>query len=146
MPTARHDQPARRARLNSAATRQFIKFAIIGVSNTVLDFIIFSGLHWLGLNYLVANVISFSTAVLNSYYWNRRWTFRSQNTNWRAEMVKFIAVSIIGLVGNEAILWTLVSRGSWTPVMGKIAATAVVLIWNFIANRLWTFRTVALPS
>lgn len=129
-----------------APTRQFIKFAIVGVANTALDIGLFTLLHAWGLHYLLANVFAFSAGVINSYYWNRRWTFRSRQAKWGSEMIKFFTVSGIGFAGNELLLLLLVELGHWLPLAAKLIVTIVIFFWNYLANRLWTFKNVSLPS
>lgn len=127
-------------------TRQFIKFAIVGAVNTALDIGLFTLLHALGLHYLLANVFAFGTAVINSYYWNRRWTFRSRSAEWRPELVKFASVSGLGFLGNEILLFLFVESGHWPPLTAKLVVTVIIFFWNYLANRFWTFKHVSLPS
>ncbi|HIW31730.1 MAG TPA: GtrA family protein, partial [Candidatus Paenibacillus intestinavium] len=59
--------------------KQFIIFAIVGVSNTVVDFIIFWLLIQLSVHYIIANIVAYSIGMLNSYIWNNAITFRSND-------------------------------------------------------------------
>ncbi len=123
--------------------RQFVKFVIVGFTNTVLDFGIYVALTRLSEfwreHYLWANVIAFSIAVVNSYIWNRRWTFRNTQRAIHIQFAKFALVSIVGLGLNEAVLALLVSAAGFYDIAAKAAAVAVVTVWNFAANRFWTF-------
>ena len=74
--------------------RRFLKFGIVGVSGTIVDFTI----TWLfrdvvGLYDLVANAIGFTVAATTNYILNRIWTWRSQEKNVGVEYLKFFAVS-----------------------------------------------------
>jgi putative flippase GtrA len=127
-------------------TRRFVKFGLVGVVNTTLDMGVYillsTGFH---VHYVVANIFAFMVAGINSYYLNRRWTFRSTADNWRREMVKYLIVIGTGFLINEALLYILVEHGSLGKIMAKLVVVAVVLVWNFGVNRLWTFRR-ALPQ
>ena len=58
---------------------QFLKFALVGVLNTVVDFLVFQLFNLtLGWMYL-AQVIGYCAGILNSYFWNSRWTFRKEH-------------------------------------------------------------------
>lgn len=122
-------------------SRQFIKFAFIGILNTGLDYGVFSLLTYgFQVNYLVANVISFSLAVSNSYLLNRRWTFASTNPQWRGEAIKFLIINLIGLGLNELLLFFFVDHFGWSKLVAKGVGVVIVLFWNFIGTRMWAFR------
>ncbi len=58
---------------------KFIKFNIVGVMNTALDLGIFALLTWIGVGEGLAKTVSYSCGVLNSYFWNSRWTFKQEH-------------------------------------------------------------------
>jgi len=84
-------------------------------------------------------------AILNSYYWNRRWTFRVDKAHGHGEMIsKFFVVALIGMVLN-VVVGTTINRllhidaeARWAGA--SLIATAVVVFWNFTGQKLWTFR------
>jgi putative flippase GtrA len=103
---------------------------------------------------LLANCISFIFAVTNGFIWNSRWTFRhTDREGLHQRYVKFVLTNLIGLALNLTIL-TAVSHlvpPSVTALLehqlkdpagffGKLAATAVVVFWNFTASKYWTFK------
>jgi hypothetical protein len=84
-------------------------------------------------------------AILNSYYWNRRWTFRVDKAHGHGEMItKFFVVALIGMVLNVVVgttinrLLHLGAEARWAGA--SLIATAVVVFWNFTGQKLWTFR------
>src|SRR5271155_5453551 len=55
---------------------QFVKFALVGVSNTVLTLVVYTILlKGFGVWYLAASAIGFTVGAINGFLWNRRWTF-----------------------------------------------------------------------
>jgi putative flippase GtrA len=57
---------------------QFVKFGIVGVSNTLLTLIVYTVLlKVFGVWYLAASAIGFIVGATNGFLLNRRWTFRS---------------------------------------------------------------------
>ena len=55
---------------------QFIKFGIVGVSNTLISLAVYQlALNALGLHYLAANALGLVISVVNAYYWNNRCVF-----------------------------------------------------------------------
>lgn len=121
--------------------RQFMKFGIVGAMNTLIDYAIFSALvYGAHVHFLLANALSFSIAVTNSYILNRRWTFRSDNPNKTTEAAKFLAVNLIGLGMSELLLQLFVDRWSISKLVAKALAVVVVLCWNYFGTRIWAFR------
>src|SRR4030042_497097 len=121
--------------------RQFIKFGIVGVSSTIIDWGIFYLLNLVfGIYYLTAKVFSFSVAVINSFIWNRRWTFRSQNPERSKEFTKFLVIALVGLSINALIMYLAVSIFHARKIIGLIFATGIVTFWNFLANKFYTFK------
>ena len=121
--------------------RQFVKFGVVGVSSTVIDWGIYLLLTRIfGIFYLMAKILSFSVAVLNSYIWNRRWTFRSNDPAKLKQFIKFLTISIVGLVLNSSIMYIAVSYIKLHDIYGLFLATAIVLGWNFLANKYYTFK------
>lgn len=95
--------------------------------------------------FAVFKVCTASLAILNSFIWNRLWTFNIRGKEeYGRQLSKFVVVSVIGLALNTLIasgLNSLIGGGesrSW--VIGTFVAAAVVAIWNFTGQRLWAFR------
>lgn len=124
---------------------QFVKFSMVGVSNTLVDFTIFSLLiYGVGLHYIGANAISFTTATTWSYILNRHWTFRVRHGKVHVQYFKFILVSAVGLGLTTFLLYLFIDRAHLAKILAKALAIIIVLGWNFPLNRHWTFRPPAL--
>jgi putative flippase GtrA len=162
--------------LKVPVVRQFIKFAIVGGSSTVVDL----GLHALLMFYIpleggslgevsgawltraapgvfgfadapsdaafpIFKVFSASVAILNSFYWNRRWTFRIRGKEERyAQLRRFVIVSLIGMGLNTLIATGMNNivpghpKRSWA--VASAIATVVVAFWNFTGQKYFAFR------
>jgi putative flippase GtrA len=133
----------------------------------VIDFGVLNLLiQLLGLPKVTANVFSFTTAVISNFVWNRLWVYpETRSDPLRKQFVQFFVVNVAGLFINTAIFygadrWFLGEAGLLAGPVGalalalgmahfdlayngaKVIATGVVLFWNFLVNRLWTFRHV----
>lgn len=127
--------------------KQFIKFSLVGASGSVVDFGTLVTLkEFLGFNLYVANTISFTAAVCNNFLWNSLWTFRGAYTGRkRRRFLPFVLVSVIGLGLNQSILfvfheYTGLEAYQYGYLVAKAIATIAVMLWNFLANKYWTFR------
>lgn len=133
---------------------QFFKFAVVGVINTLVDFgvlnlLIISSGHSSGIYYSVFKGLSFTAAVINSYFWNRFWTFKDrQEKNPAAQFGKFILISIIGFginVGTASLIVNVIGPqfgirpAIWANV-GALLAIAVSWVWNFSGYKFWAFK------
>lgn len=125
--------------------RQFVKFGIVGVTSTLLDWgAYFLLTRYLLIYYLIAKALSFVLGVTNSYVWNRRWTFRSNDPKKFHEFSKFLVVALVGLGLNTLIMFIAVSRFHLSDIIGLIVSSVIVVCWNFLVNKLWTFREVVI--
>lgn len=120
---------------------QFIKFGIVGLSSTVIDWGIYLILtRYLHAFYLIAKVISFLMAVVNSYIWNRRWTFKVGERPEIREFSKFLMVSLVGLILNALIMYFMVGYCHINDIISLTVATVIVVFWNFSSSRFWVFK------
>jgi putative flippase GtrA len=120
---------------------QFVKFGIVGISNTLLTLAVYTLLlKVFGIWYLAASAIGFGAGTVNSFLLNRRWTFRG-HVGDAFTPVRWTIVQVCGLGLNEGLLFLLVHDASLDKLLAQIVATAVVTVSTFAANRAWTFRT-----
>ncbi|MDP4268753.1 MAG: GtrA family protein [Bacteroidota bacterium] len=120
---------------------KFIKFCVVGFSGLFVDF----GTTWflkekVRLNKYVANSSGFVLAATSNYFFNRFWTFHSQNSHIVTEYFSFFSISIAGLGINNLIIYLLTDKLKFNFYLSKLIAVGVVTIWNFVMNYLFTFR------
>lgn len=130
---------------------RFVRFGIVGTSGFTIDFSITALLSvLLGVPIVLATGVGFCFGATSNYILNRTWTWRSDNPNVRSEFLKFLGVSLLGLTIHYLVflgctnfeflrlsLLGLEINNEWTS---KLIATAVVMIWNFLANNFYTFK------
>lgn len=119
---------------------KFIKFGLVGVLNTLINWIIFALLNFVGVYYIVANVIAYAIATANSYIWNSKWVFKYNGEDKKETTAKFIILNLIGLALNTAILYFLVDILSFNKLVGLVITTAIVMVINYIVNKIWVFK------
>lgn len=126
---------------------QTVKFGAVGVLNTALDWMIhFALTHWIGFFAnlsAVAKAISYSVGVLNSFFFNRAWTFRSQ-AGTASTLPLFAAVNLLGLLINAGTLHLALNE-MHLPELGALAlATGASLGWNFAVSKWLVFHKQSL--
>lgn len=126
--------------IDSTLIVKFLKFCLVGFSGMVVDF----GTTWLckekfEWNKYLSNSLGFVLAATNNYIWNRLWTFQSTCTEIPVEYGKFFLIAAIGLGINNLVVYLLHGKLKLNFYLAKIIAVAVVTIWNFAMNYLFTF-------
>ena len=128
---------------------QFAKFFLVGGMNTLVDLGILNLLIFVseissGLWYSVFKGFSFLVATINSYLWNKLWTFKTG----KGAFSQFLVVSFIGLLINVGIASLVVnsigiqfglSAAAWASI-GALAGSVVGLIWNFLGYKFIVFK------
>lgn len=132
---------------------QLVKFNVVGVSNMLLDNVLF----WLlstagGVVYWLAKVISYTAGMMNSWFWNSRWTFASrQAANAQASAPKskrfllFVAVNLASLLVSLVVLalcrLLFARQPSWW--MNLFLASPAAMLVNFVGNQKLVFPAAA---
>lgn len=117
-----------------------IKFSIVGVSNTLLNFVIFILLNNIGINYILASIIAYSISIINSYFWNSRLVFKYDNKNKKSILIKFIILNLIGLSINAVLMETLVGVLAIKKIVAMFIVSLLVMCINYILNKIWVFK------
>lgn len=129
--------------LRHPSFQQFSRFIVIGFLNTGLDWATFFALtSWVPFftkHILIANAIAFGVGFTNSYIFNRRWTFRSQDARIGRQLSVFLLINLAGLGISQTLLGT-VYAATESRLLSKAVAVAVTLFWNYLAGRRFAFR------
>ena len=145
---------------NPAERTRFLKFCVVGVIGFVVDFGIMNLLlHFTG-NARLASTVSFIAAVISNFIWNRYWTYPdSREKPLVQQLGQFFLINVIGL-GIRYLLFLTIDQ----PIINlaeqilpsdffispsvaghnitMLIAVFIVMMWNFFANRLWTYNDV----
>jgi putative flippase GtrA len=119
---------------------QLFKFGLVGASGYVVNLAVFALLNQgADLHHIPAAIGAFCVAVSNNFLWNRHWTFQARQGHPAHQGVRFLAVSLIALGFNLALLEFLVSVADLSEVPAQAIAVAAAMPLNFVGNKLWTF-------
>ena len=149
---------------------QLIKFALVGASNTVVDMIVNTALSFVlnlffsgGWIVYLSKAVGYGCGLLNSYFWNSRWTFREERRRDAREKISFVAVNIAVLLISFGLIWLFKNvfnfDDSWDAMMASaskvpafikkivtgelfcsLLATCICIPVNFILNKLFVFK------
>ena len=118
---------------------QFIKFAIVGLSNTAISLVVYYALLWLGSNYFIANTVAWIVSVFNAFYWNNKYVFKNGNSYIKALIRTYMSYGVSFLLGST-ILVILIEYFGVSEKLAPILVLVITIPLNFIMNKYWTFR------
>ena len=122
--------------------RQAARYSAVGLFNTLLDASLYLLLtRWLGLAGLkvLAKGISCSISTVNSFHWNRSWTFQS-NARAVAIFAPFLLASLVAIAINAAAMDLCLDLLHQQEIPSLVMATGITLLWNFSVNKFVVFK------
>ena len=123
---------------------KLLRFGLVGGVATGIQYLILVVLvHAVGMPAPVASEIGFVVSAFGNYLLNYHFTFRSRRPHGPAA-AKFMVLVAVGLAINFALMQVLIGAGVYY-LLAQVCATAVVFLWNFVGNSLWTFRAYSGP-
>ena len=138
--------------MHSDTLIQFIKFGIVGLSNTLLGYVIYvvtlrilrTAQVFPETDIFLAQLVMFLRSVLWAFYWNNRMVFRAregEKRDWLPALLKtYVSYAFTSLFLSEALL------ALWVKVLGISAYIAplinllITVPLNFVLQKYWAFR------
>lgn len=122
---------------------QFVQFGIVGLSNTLISYIVYLIFVAFGCHYLIASLLGFLISVLNAYYWNNKYVFKQKGNEkriwWRVFLKTFLSYAGTGLILNNLLLIIWVDVLNIHEMIGPILNLFITIPINFILNKFWAF-------
>lgn len=152
--------------LISLSSYRVLRFGIVGVANTLLNFIILNlAFYKLGVGKITANIIATCCALVFSFILNRKFVFAHKG-HWLKSFITFAVVTAIGtlIINNGVYILALAALknhvshdvSSWISGMGlklspdfidingsAIIATLFSMVWNYTGYRKIVFTEKA---
>ena len=130
---------------------QFLRFCVVGGFNTCVDLLAFNLLIWMfptqdsGL-LVILNSLAYLIGAVNSFCWNKLWTFRQRSEASSDQVVRFALVTSLGIICNDAFLWlatTIFMSLSLTSILwvnvAKVFAIAGSVTVSYVGMRFGVF-------
>ena len=123
---------------------QFIKFGLVGVTNTALAYGIYALVLWLGGHYILASALSFVVSVAWSFLLNNRFVFRNETGEtrvwWKTLLKTYLAYAFTGLLLANALLYLWIDVLNVNEHLAFFMNLVITIPLNFLLNKLWAFR------
>ena len=122
---------------------RFVKFGIVGLSNTMISYIVYLIGIFFGMNYLAASILGFVISIINAFYWNNKYVFEAQEGEKRSllrSLVKtFFSYAGTGLVLANILLVIQVRCLGISQVLAPLINLLITIPINYILNKIWVF-------
>lgn len=120
--------------------RTFLRFLVVGGSATLLHYFLTASFVWLELlPPITASGIGFLISAIANYVASAKFTFSGKHRH-SASFPKFCVTAGIGVLINTGLL-ALLGSYEISFYISQLVATAIVVLWNYSINAIWTFRT-----
>lgn len=129
---------------------QFIKFGIVGATNTILSYCINIFVlkilqpYHLEWDFVAGNMIAFVLSVLWSFYWNNKYVFIKQEGQkrviWQALLKTYISYGFTGIVLTNILSWVWINVFGISRYVAPLINLVISIPLNFIINKLWAFK------
>ncbi len=123
---------------------QFIKFGLVGVSNTFVSWACYYAVLWLDEDlYMLGSILGTIVSIANAFIWNDRLVFKGNDRRWKSRLIRlgktYVSYGGTSLLSN-ALLWAEVAVFSVSKTIAPIFNLLLTIPLNFAINRLWTFK------
>jgi putative flippase GtrA len=125
-----------------------VRFGLVGIVNTGIDFGILFVLVALGLPIIASNFVSTSVALVFSFFANKSFTFKHEGKSTTKQIVLFFVITLIGLWIIQPLIIEGVKLATdsfslnkfFVLLTGKLLATCASLVWNYLLYRKFVFK------
>ena len=130
----------RKIKVLSKLNNKFVRYSLVGIIGTFIHLSILTVfVEVLHYEPVISSANGFIFTVVISYYLNYKWTFKAKSSH-RFALPRYIAVSLMGLCLNTAILFFTVNLLQLWYGIGQAIAVVTIPLHNFILNSYWAFK------
>lgn len=120
---------------------QAIKYGLVGLGNTLITAaVIWVMMKVFGFSDVVSNITGYAAGLINSFIWNKQWTFKS-SASWYSSALKFGVVFAVCYLLQLGLLLYLNATLTIDSYYNQLIAMAFYTIINFVMNKFYTFKS-----
>lgn len=125
---------------------QFIKYGLVGFSNTSIAYFVYALCVYMGVHYLLANAAGFTVSVINAFYWNNKFVFTKSSEEyrdpWKSLAKTFMTYGFSELVLTSFLLFLLIDVAHISEYLAQLLRLLITVPFTFLVNKTWSFRTI----
>ena len=159
-------QQSYKSAVSSSNLKQFSKFIVVGFSNFIVSFVVFYFFYnyWelsaifyslLGqagrnlenivlqagaasLDATLANIVGYSAGIINSFTWNKLWTFEAKKKTAK-QFGRFLVLNLFCLLLSSAFLFVFTDYLGWAYLPVWFITMGIITLVNFAVSKYWVF-------
>lgn len=123
--------------------REQFSYLVFGVLTTLVNYIVYFTLVYLGAHYVQANGTAIGVAILFAYFANKYFVFHSRARDWRGawmEFFRFLCTRLFSAAVDMGSMVVLISFLHMGDIFVKIFTGVVVVVLNYITNKYFAFQ------
>lgn len=121
---------------------ELVTYVIVGGLTTLVNFVVFFICTYVSMHWFFANVISWVFAVLFAYVANRKYVFKSNDNDKKAEFIQFVGLRLVTLVVESALMFVFIQLMNVNENLSKIVVSFVTVIGNYVFCKFMIFKPV----
>ncbi len=118
---------------------RWFRFLFVGGINTIVGYGSYALLIFFKINYLLATTLSTIIGVINSYVWNRKFTFKS-NKSVKKEIPKFVSIYLISYCAGMIIIYILVSKLNMNEYLAGLLNLVSTTLISWFGHKYISFK------
>ena len=139
-----HRLGANNRREQKALVIQFVKFGLVGISNTVVSWICYYVILWIDDDlYMLGSLVGTVVSIANAFFWNDRFVFKGKEDDLKSRL-KRLGKTYVSYGGTSLLsmllLWIEVQLFGVNKVIAPVVNLLITIPLNFLINKFWTFR------
>ena len=139
-----HRLGANDRREQKALVIQFVKFGLVGVSNTLVSWICYYVILWIDDDlYMLGSLVGTVVSIANAFFWNDRFVFKGKDNDLKNRL-KRLGKTYVSYGGTSLLsmllLWIEVQLFGISKVIAPVVNLLITIPLNFLINKFWTFR------
>ena len=116
------------------------RFVFVGGLNTVIGYGFFSLFIFLGVHYLLATTLSTAIGIVNSYFWNKYFTFRTPRRS-KMEMLRFVSVYAVSFLLNLGVMKLFVDVWQMNSYLAGAVALVFTTLISYSGHNFFSFKS-----
>lgn len=120
--------------------KELFLYVVFGTLTTIVNIVVYFALEFIGVNYIISNIIAWFLSVLFAYVTNRIWVFESRSPDILKEMTLFFSGRIFSGVLDTALLYLFIDILTLGNTFSKIAVEIIITILNYLLSKLIVFK------
>ena len=119
---------------------QFVRFGIVGLSNTFISLVTYEILVYFNFNPQIANFIAFFISVINAYLWNNIWVFKGTKSG-KSSIYKFILLYSVTFLISVGLLHLWIDVLHVSKYIAPMISLIITIPINFLISKFWVFKS-----